>query len=349
MTRIGWYVHHHGRGHLTRLAAVAPHLDADIDCFSSLPAPDDLPPRCTWTLLPRDDDARAGAAPPAQADPTANGLLHWAPLRHPGHRERLAAIVAATSTRPFDAFVIDVSVEVTLLMRLLGVPTVLFTQPGARTDEPHRLAFTAASAVIAPWPRELLAPAHLTELGDRVTFTGGISRFDERMPPAPPARASDDVLLLAGGGGGNVRAGDVDAAEQATGLAWRVLGHLSGDGLDPAAPRRGEWRDDPWDDLTSAGVVVSWAGQNAVADLAAAGARAVVVAQDRPFDEQTATARALGRAGLAVALEGWPAASDWPALIDRAAASTPAWERWEVTGAAGRAADAIAAVAGGRG
>ncbi|MGZ8803670.1 MAG: hypothetical protein ACXWZG_00020 [Microbacterium sp.] len=115
--RIGWYVHHHGRGHLTRMLAIVPHLDAEIRCFSSLPKPDDLPAHCSWTVLDRDDDARPGTGDPHAADPDAGGLLHWAPLGHDGHRSRLAAIAASLADAPVDAFVVDVSVEVALFVR----------------------------------------------------------------------------------------------------------------------------------------------------------------------------------------------------------------------------------------
>lgn len=330
--RIGWYIHHHGRGHLTRMQAIARHLDAAVDCFSTLPRPEGLPANCTWTELPRDDDAHPDG--PADPDPTVGGLLHWAPLGHAGHRARLATLAAELDARPVDAFVVDVSVEVTLLVRLLGIPTVIITQPGERTDEPHRLAFAAATRVIAPWPADLSRPPHLTALGDRVVHVGGISRFADRMPD--PAGRGDDVVLLGGGGGATLSGDDIAAAERATGRRWRVLG-----------ANGSTWRDDPWEDLTTASVVVSWCGQNAIADLAAAGARAVVVAQPRPFDEQRATARTLRDAGLAVSLDAWPSADRWPSLLAEADALRPRWERWEVAGAAERAAAAITATARG--
>ena len=36
---IGWYLHHHGAGHLQRLRAIAAQLEAEVTVFSSLPAP----------------------------------------------------------------------------------------------------------------------------------------------------------------------------------------------------------------------------------------------------------------------------------------------------------------------
>lgn len=334
--RIGWYVHHHGLGHLQRMRAVTACLDADVECFSSLPAPDPLPEGVSWTQIPRDDD-RAGDLDPAYADPTVRGLLHWAPRGHPGHRERFATIVAALATRPVDAFVVDVSVEVTLLVRLLGVPVVVFTQPGYRDDQPHRLAYAAADTIIAPWPKELLDPGrHLHPHRERVVFTGGISRFDARDTGETHVR-SDEIVVLGGRGGSAVTAGEIASAQRVTGRSWRALG----------ASGTAGWTDDPWPMLRSAGVVVSWAGQNAVADVAAAGAPAVFIPQERPFGEQQQTAEALAAAGLAVVEARWPAAGHWPDVLDRAQQLDPDWSRWEVAGAAARAASAIASVAAG--
>lgn len=320
--RLGWYIHHHGRGHLTRMLAIAPHLDAEVDCLSSLPAPKGLPAGWTWTVLDCDDD---GGEP---IDPTAGGLLHWAPIGHVGHRTRLAVIAAAATAGRWEGMVVDTSVEVTLFARLLGLRTVVMTQPGHRVDRPHLLGFAAADTVLAPWARGILSPPHLEALGDKVVHTGGISRFASRAGDVP---RTDDVLLLAGAGGSSVGAAAIEDAERATGRRWHVLGGDSG-----------VWSDDPWEALVSAGVVVSWAGQNAVADLAAAQAPAIVVPQERPFEEQLETARALRRAGLAQVSEEWPTIEQWPALVEQASRSQPEWERWEVVGAPQRAATTIA-------
>ncbi|MDN3497075.1 glycosyltransferase [Planococcus sp. APC 4015] len=328
-TRLGWYVHHHGRGHLTRLLAIAPRLDAAITCFSSLAAPAELPPNCTWVVLDRDDDLVDGRDP-AGAEPTVDGMLHWAPLGHAGHRSRLAAIASAVAADPPDAFVVDVSAEVTLLVRLLGIRPVVLTQPGARDDEPHLLAFRAADTIVAPWPRALMEPPHLAPFADKTVYTGGISRFDGRADG--PRRAGGGVVLLGGAGGSAVIEDDIVAASAASDAPWTIL---SGSG----------WTADPWTALRDADVVVSWAGQNAIADLAAVDARAIVVPQERPFREQAGTADALHRAGLAVVQSSWPARTAWPALLERARGLRPDWSRWQVHGGAGRAADAIMAAA----
>jgi hypothetical protein len=332
--RIGWYVHHHGRGHLTRLSAIAPHLDADLECFSTLAEPPGLPAGWTWTVLPRDDEQERGMRPPDTSDPTARGLLHWAPIGHRGHRDRLGRIAATLVDRPVDAFVVDVSVEVTLFVRLLGVPAVVMTQPGARDDEPHRLAFAAATTIVAPWPSDLLAPAHLDPHRAKTVYTGGISRFEGRERMRPPERGDGRVVLLTGAGGSGISDADVAEASAVTGRPWQTLGGTT-------------WADDPWSAITAASVVVAWAGQNSVADLAAAHARAVVIPQDRPFGEQAMTARALRRHRLAVVPDTWPATSEWPDIVHAAEGVTSSWHRWRTDGAARRAADAIMATARG--
>jgi hypothetical protein len=338
---VGWYVHHHGAGHVTRFSAVRPHLRAHVVAFSSLPAPADLPADTEWVVLPRDDDPVAsagGTRRPGDASPTVRGLLHWAPLHHPGHTDRLAAIAGWIGRARPAAVVVDVSVEVTLLVRLLGVPPVVVTQPGDRSDEPHRLAFTAAERVLAPWAPGVHGSPALDDAADRVRHVGGISRFAGRARVAPAGSTTRPTVLVLPGGDAGGAGRLVDAVSRAAAAtphaSWTLLGGEAG-----------AWVADPWSSLSAADVVVTAAGQNSVADLAAAGARAVVVPQDRPFDEQRTTARVLAERGLAVVVDEWPADHAWPDLLDRALASTPDWSAWQVDGAAARAADVVAEVA----
>ena len=331
---IGWYVHHHGAGHLTRMLAVRSHLDEDVVVLSSLDEPASLPARTRWVQLPRDDEGFTGpvggvSAPPS-ADATVGGLLHWAPLGHAGHRSRLARLAEVARDEALAAMVVDVSVEVTLFSRLLGVPTVVFTQPGDRTDEPHRLAYRAATAIIAPWPEGVLPDAALLPVRDKVRWVGGISRAD---PEAARAADATGGVVLLGPQPGLDRAG-LRLAARVAGLEYSELGTSAE-----------TWTDDPAPALAAARVVVSAAGQNSVADVAAAGTLVILVPQDRPFDEQAAAAEALERLGLAVVAHDAHEPASWAALIDRALALQPDWPLWQVSGAARRAADRIREVA----
>lgn len=319
---IGWYVHHHGWGHVTRLQAILPHLTDEVTVFSTLPRPAALDARATWVQLPSDSE------PEARGDVTAGGALHWAPIGHAGHQERLAIIAQWIARTDVSAFVVDVSVEVTALVRLLGVPTVAFAQPGERTDAPHRLGYDLADRIVAPWAGGTILSGELAARADKVHEVGGISRHHGRAL-SESADAERRVLFLG-------RTLDPERLTETVGLlaaeGWVV--ETAGAGDDDRV-------DDVWPLLCRATVVVSAAGQNGVADLAAAGARAVVLAQERPFGEQDATSRVLAERGLAQTAPAHATPAEVVGLVGRAADTTPAWGPWNVSGAAARAAAAI--------
>jgi hypothetical protein len=330
---IGWYVHHHGAGHRQRLVTVSRHLRTPVTALGSGGPPDGFAGE--WIGLARDDDD-----PVDRASATAGGNLHWAPLHHSGLQDRSAAIAAWIATARPSLFVTDVSVEVTALARLCGVPVVVFAMLGDRDDPAHRLGRSLAGALVAPWP----APRDRDDDGPGsaavapVVHVGAFSRFDGR-PTGPSRRGT--VLVLFGSGGRDVGDADFRAARAATpGWTWEYL--------VPGSAEDGAGTPDVWTALQRAEVVVVHGGHNAVAEVAAARRPAVVVAQDRPFGEQRRRAELLRAEGL-VALDRWPAAAEWPGLLDRARATGAGpWERWAPGDGAQRAAAYLDGAAGWR-
>ncbi|WP_424570882.1 glycosyltransferase [Streptomyces sp. CH-036] len=327
---IGYYVHHQGNGHLHRARSIAAHCPLTVTGLSSLPAPHDWPG--PWVRLPRDDDGD----PSAFGDVTAGGRLHWAPVLHAGLRGRMARIAEWIAAMSPALLVSDVSVEVALLARLLGTPTAVVAMRGERADPPHRTAYDLAELLLAPWPSTLPEPGWPRHWRAKTVHTGAFSRFDGR-DPAPAHEPADGtrlrrVLLLMGSGGRDISTTEVAAARAASpGWRWTTLG-----GPD------GRWSADPWPALCAADVVVTHAGQNALAECAAARRPAVVVPQERPFGEQAATGRALTRGRLAVVTARWPKAHDWPALLEQAHAVGGArWSQWAPGDGAARAARAL--------
>jgi hypothetical protein len=341
--RVGWYVHHHGTGHLQRFLTVRPHLEGVVG-LSSLPRPAGLTPG-DWVGLPLDAPASA------DSEPTAGGALHWAPLHHAGLRGRMAKVAGWISAARPDVLVCDVSVEVASLARLMGVPVVWIAQRGVRRDAPHQLAYTLAT-VAAPWTASLATPD--TGLPETTRFVGAISRFDGRASEPPPGRRA--VTLVLGGGGHEVRAAQVsDAARGLGDWSWTVagLGEAVGTPVGAAAgtpagavpPRRVLDRGtvpDTWRLLCDADVVVASAGGNLIAEVAAARRPLVCLPQSRPFGEQHDGAGALARAGLAETLSQWPDPAGWREVLTRAQARDPhGWERLHDGGGAARLAAVI--------
>jgi UDP-N-acetylglucosamine--N-acetylmuramyl-(pentapeptide) pyrophosphoryl-undecaprenol N-acetylglucosamine transferase len=319
---IGWYIHHHGRGHLTRALAVQPHLTEPVVALSSL-AP---PAGCgftDWITLDRDD------VPTPTSNCDANGRLHWAPLRHSGLARRNAAITQWIARERPRALVVDVSVEVAVLARLSGVPVIVVAGPGDRGDKPHQLCYDVAEHIIAAWPQRVYDPAFLHWHLHKTSYVGAFSRFDDFRPAAADDAA---VVVLNGAGGSGLTEADIRSAQQAVPrFSWTALGL-------PGQP----WVDDVWPRLSSAAVIVSHGGQNAVAESAAAARPTVIIAQDRPFGEQHAVAAALNADGIALGLEAWPSAQEWPDVIDRALAlGGSGWSRWASGTGAARAAGII--------
>jgi Glycosyltransferase family 28 C-terminal domain len=329
---IGYYVHHQGDGHVTRAAAIADRLRGEtVTGLSSRPRPDTW--RGPWLELARDDD------PPAAdgADRTAGGALHWAPPGHPGLRERMAQIAAWVAVHAPRLVAVDVSVEVTVLVRAMGIPTVVMGMPGARHDLPHQLAYRLADAIIAPWPAWARVFGGGGPWRAKTHPVGAISRFDGRPPPGQGiAGRRPRVVVLSGRGGTELTVDMLAAAQRETpDWDWTMLG-----------PPGTRWVEDPWALLCAADVVVTHAGQNAIADIAAARRPAVVIAQPRPHDEQLATARALSEAQLAVVRSCWPVPQEWRAVLEAAASlGGSGWERWSTGTGAQRAAAVLGELA----
>jgi len=328
---IGYYVHHQGRGHWNRAASICARLREPVTVLTSLRV-ERSDVFAHVVTLPLED---LGHDAP---DPTAGGALHWAPLHDNGLRTRMHRITEWIEAARPSAMVVDVSVEVATLCRLLGVPVVVVAMPGERTDFAHDLVYRLADHVVAAWPGELCEPTWLRGHRHKTTYVGGISRFDGRSAASAPHPGRPKILVVGGAGGSSVDADDVaECARSLPQFDWTAIG-VAGS----------PWVEDPWAAMCSADVIVAHAGQSSIADIAAARRPAIILPEPRPFDEQCATADALARAGLAVTHPGWPDTARWPDLIECALRlDVDRWDQWRTEGSATRAADAVHSVSEG--
>ncbi len=316
---IGYYVHHHGSGHRHRALAVARHLEDRVTLLGSLGRGADIP--APYVELPRDDCPE----PWDDADVTAGGALHWAPLHHSGQQARALALSRWLADSRARVLVSDVSVEAVVMARLMSVPPVAVALRGDRADRAHATGYDCAVRILAPWTR---ASQHEwpTRWLAKTTWTGMISRFDNRLPDREPCGyAGLCVVLLLGSGGHGMTARHVHEAGSVPGVHWHVLGDV-GCRVPPGSVLVSGTVPDPWRQLCSADVVVAAAGDAAIADVAAARAPLVAVPQDRPFHEQVSHTRLLAAQGLCVSAAPWPARAEWPRIL--ASAIARGGDRW---------------------
>ena len=331
---IGYYVHHQGRGHLHRATVVAEAVTArtgeQVTGLSTLPRPTSW--RGPWEQLPPDDE---GASP---QDVSAEGRLHWVPLQDAGVRSRASTLSRWIERHHPRLVVVDVSVEVAVLVRLHGVPVVSVVLPGRRTDPAHLLGYGVSSHLVACWPAAAqgMSPGLPDDVARRVHHVGAVSRFPvvRRAERRPGPRR---VVLLQGRGGGRLTAHTgAGLRDLAPDWEWTSVG---ADG----------WVEDPSTVLRDADVVLTNAGQNSIAEIAACRTPAVVVPADRPHEEQATTASVLaGTDWPALVLPTFPE-EGWPRLLDEAAVLDGSrWEGWCDGGAADRLAALLEDPATGR-
>lgn len=333
---VGCYVHHVGQGHRQRAVLLAralrERLAARVTGLSSSARPAAW--HDPWVELERDD------AHPEPRGVDAGGRLHWAPRGDRGLLGRQSRISAWLRAARPALVVVDTSVEVSLLVRLHGVPVVQVLGPGRRDDEPHRLGFDVADALVGFWPARateglLRLPPGVAE---RVHAVGGLSRFSCREDSGPRRPRRPHAVVLQGAGGGGIDDHELHRA-RVRAPGWELT-RLGGAG----------WREDSAEveaAIAGADVVVLQPGQNALAEVAALGRPCVVVPAPRPHEEHLYTARVL-HAGPWPALSTGADRSGWTELLDPARRLSPgAWQGWSDDESAARLAGVARAVIGG--
>lgn len=320
MTRgIGWYVHHQGAGHLQRARAVAAHLSRPCTIIGTL-APFDT---TGLDILDLPDDRPLGDGAGFDGfdgEAERPEAFHYAPLRHPGLRNRMARIAAWVERTDPALIVVDVSVEVALFARLLSVPTVVVRLAGERTDRPHLEAFRSASRVLAPFPASLESPSVPDWVKAKTFYAGFLG--GER--PAAKQDGRDIVVVFGRGGEGGDLPALAAAARAVPERTWHVLGPVTGQSDLPPNLHLHGWVADVGALVAGAAILVGGGGDGLVALAAAQGKRFLCLPEPRAYGEQTEKAEALRQLAAAVVRASWPPAEEWPAVVGETLALDPA-------------------------
>lgn len=309
---IGYYVHHHGAGHLARARAIANASAGRIVLLGTGIG--------SLGIDLADDRLDTGAFDGADGAYCRPDSLHYAPLDHQGVRSRIATIARWIDIHRPALMVVDVSVEIAMMARLASVPIVYVRLNGNRTDRPHLYAFQGATALMAPFHQDLDAASTPTWVRKKTRYLPGITAGR----PTPTRNADPTILIVVGRGG---QSGDGEAFAQAARCCpqwhWRVIGPCSMPHDPPSNLAILGWVQDSDREIARATLVVGAAGDGLVGSVLAADRPFVCIAQDRPYDEQRATAQRLGEVGAALVVDSWPQPERWQQLIRDTLALSP--------------------------
>ncbi len=334
MTRpFGYFVHHQGRGHAERCAAIAHALPAERP-LTIFCARDDifppLPAQARIVRIPSLFEATGDEATTMDWVPTP-ATLHCAPLGWPGIRQAMATISGWFASADPALMICDVSAEIAQLSRICSVPHVKILQHGDRGDAGHRAAYDGAAGLLAAFHADLAQPDWDTGMRARTCFAGGLG-VDTHVPDRAEARArigvapdAELVLVLSGGGGGGFGQAPLGiGARSRPASRWITIGPVVRDwhATEPQNIEHRGWVDNPADYVAAADLVIASTGNTTCQQVLAAARPWLAIPEWRYFDEQHRKADALAAAGVACVRPHLPSSADaWGDAIAEALAT----------------------------
>lgn len=306
----GYFVHHQGRGHAERCAAIAQALPADrpliIFCARESIFPS-LPSNAELKLIPSLFERRGDEAEMLDhvATPAA---LHCAPLGWPSIRRAMATIVNWFDAAAPALMICDVSAEIAQLSRICSVPHVKVLQHGNRGDVGHQAAYDGAIGLLAPFHADLAQADWTAAMRAKTCFAGGlgvgrstIDRMVARQRLGLPN--GDEVILVMSGSGGNgfSQAPLSLGARSRPTTRWITIGPVERDwhATEPANLEHRGWVDNAADYIAASDLVIASTGNTTSQQILGAARPWLATPEWRYFDEQHRKAEALAAVGAA--------------------------------------------------
>ncbi len=331
MRPVGYFVHHQGRGHAERCAALAHALPANRPLVIFCARDDIFPPlpaHARIVVIPSLFQP-TGAEAQGLADLDTPDTLHCAPVGWPGIREAMGIIAQWVREADPALMICDVSAEIAQLARICSVPHVKVVQHGDRSDPGHVTAYRGALGLLAPCHAALAQPDWQEWMMAKTHFAGGLGVAP--MPTRDAARArlglgpEEKIALVVSGGGGSgfAQAPIGVGARTLSDWRWHTIGHVERDwhATEPGNLTHHGWVDDAADRIAAADLVIASTGNTTCHQVLAAGSPWIAVPEWRYFDEQHEKALALEAAGLAHVTPHLPASAHaWRAAVQAALA-----------------------------
>ena len=324
---VGYFVHHQGRGHAERAAALLNVLvqHRPVEIFTARPEIfASLDPAIGITQIPSLFEP-TGEEPVNMRSLPEPAMTHCAPLGWPTIRTAMASIAGWFGQADPALFVTDVSAELGQLARLCSVPHVAVLQHGRRSDVGHMAAYESAVGIIAPYARMLEQDDRPAWMLAKTHYAPGLGIDVPKLPSRDDARRALGlpldariVCVVGGGGGEGLPSTPLTlGARQDPHSHWFTLGKVTSEWHEtpPGNLTHLGWMNNAAEWIAAADRIVSSCGNTTVHTVLAARKPWIVVPEWRYFDEQLCKAEALKKAGLAAMSPHWPSHRDgWQAL-----------------------------------
>lgn len=326
---IGYFVHHHGHGHAKRCLAITRQLSPrSVKIFCAKPEIfSDLPENAE--IIPIPDFHGEQARSPSLHNQPACSVLDCAPVGVSAIRRATGLIADWLAREDPVLFVVDVSAELALLGRICSVPVVKIRMHGDRTDPAHQAAYSACTAILAPFDEMIEQADWPEQLRKRTFYSGGLIDTNENVLTKDEARkklalpADKEIfVVVAGNGGVGIPIAPITLAARAYPDAlWLVVGKTAryGHETDFANVVDIGWVNSVSEYLAAADVVVATSGDTLTHEIARIGRPLITIPEWCYYDEQAYKAQALAARNLAVHSRTWPASfAQWRALVTAA-------------------------------
>ncbi len=324
---LGYYVHHHGSGHIMRALSIAKEFSANNVTFlgSGLKNYENIIPQQIQCIhlpmdLPSDSE---------KIDVISESCLnyHYAPIGIAGIRNRNVILTKFFADHPRLLFVVDTSAEIVALARLCSVSVIIMQQHGGRNDLAHQLAYDSAVRIIAPFP-ETISPAVPDWVKRKIIYVGGFSKYSvsDRKEATFPL-----IGILVGAGGTSIDLSFlVYLASQLRVYKIKAIGKICLRERDlQSLPENLELMgqlSDPLYVLNQCCVIIGNAGNNTVMEMATLNKRFVAIPEDRPFNEQLDKAKLINEHyGIPYILPKDILTTNWNDLIVKTLSMTLNW------------------------
>lgn len=324
--RIAFYVHHHGSGHYMRTVQVAQKLlkYKPILIGSNLSnKTKELDQNISILQLPMDIPTSVDIF---YTEGTPVDGLHYAPLNIKGISDRNAIITDFFAKSGPLILVVDVSVEISLLARLCGIPTVVMRQHGTRTDLAHIMAYQCAEFLIAPYGKNLDLSKN-DWIKEKTLFAGGFSRFG-KFKNGNNSTLNHQIGIIIGKGGSSLNFQTILwIAAQCPSFTFHILGEFSDQKVKGSLNLIfHKYKENVQQIMETCALVIGNTGHNTVMEVATLNKCFIGIPEDRPFNEQLDKAKSIQHIdGYVTILPGEIMSTNWNVLINKTLQIIPDW------------------------